>query len=199
MYVIGLTGGIGSGKSTASRWLAENGIPIIDADKTVHELYKDPSTIKAIVDAFGEGILSDGEINRKALGQIVFAHNEKRVRLEKIIHPRVQESMVAQQKAWEAKGAKVCVWDVPLLFESHMEHFVDEIWVVWVPRDIQVERIRKRDSLSIEDIKLRLRAQESLDGKREKAQIVIDNSGTWEKTEEQLRKELERISRRIGS
>ncbi|NMA69226.1 MAG: dephospho-CoA kinase [Desulfitobacterium sp.] len=197
MFVIGLTGGIGSGKSTVSRWLAQKGIPIIDADKTVHELYKDPSTIEVIVDAFGEGILSDGQINRKALGQIVFAHNEERVRLERIIHPRVQKSMQAQQIAWEEKGEKICVWDVPLLFESHMDHLVDEIWVVWVPRDIQIERIKKRDSLSLEEIKLRIRAQESLDGKREKAHVVIDNSGKWEKTEEQLRKELERISRRV--
>ena len=197
MFVIGLTGGIGSGKSTVSRWLAQKGIPIIDADKTVHELYKDPSTIEVIVDAFGEGILSDGQINRKVLGQIVFAHNEERVRLERIIHPRVQKSMQAQQIAWEEKGEKICVWDVPLLFESHMDHLVDEIWVVWVPRDIQIERIKKRDSLSLEEIKLRIRAQESLDGKREKAHVVIDNSGKWEKTEEQLRKELERISRRV--
>ncbi len=197
MYVIGLTGGIGSGKSTVSRWLAQEGVPIIDADKTVHELYKDPSTIKAIVEAFGEGILSDGEINRKDLGTIVFAHNEERLRLEQIIHPRVQEAMVRQQKTWEEKGKKLCVWDVPLLFESNMDHLVDEIWVVWVPTEIQIERIRMRDPLSLNEIKLRLRAQESLDGKREKAQVVIDTSGKWEKTEEQLRKELERISRRI--
>lgn len=198
MYVIGLTGGIGSGKSTVSRWLAQEGVPIIDADKTVHELYKDPSTIEAIVDAFGKGILSDGEINRKALGTIVFAHNAERLRLERIIHPRVQKAMVRQQKAWEEKGAKLCVWDVPLLFESNMNHLVDEIWVVWVPTDVQIERIRERDSLSLEEIRLRLRAQESLDGKREKAQVLIDNSGKWEKTEEQLRKELEGIYRRLG-
>ncbi|SHN83409.1 dephospho-CoA kinase [Desulfitobacterium chlororespirans] len=199
MWVIGLTGGIGSGKSTVSRWLSQQGVPIIDADRTVHELYHEPETIAAIAAAFGHDILTDSkEINRKALGRIVFADDQARKQLEKILHPRVRVAMEKQQKALEQAGKRICVWDVPLLFEAGYGSQMDELWVVWVPLDIQKQRVMERDALSAEEVALRIQAQYSLGEKRNKADVVIDNSGKWEETVVQLRKEMERINREQG-
>lgn len=197
MWVIGLTGGIGSGKSTVSRWLSQQGIPIIDADRTVHELYKAPETIAAIKAAFGHDILTDkGDIDRMALGRIVFADAQARSQLEQILHPRVRIAMQKQQAAFEAAGKSLCVWDVPLLFEAGYAEKMNEIWVVWVPEATQRERVMQRDALNAQEVRLRIQAQQSLDEKKNKADVVIDNSGDWLETEVQLRKELERIIRR---
>ncbi|WP_019850352.1 dephospho-CoA kinase [Desulfitobacterium sp. PCE1] len=199
MWVIGLTGGIGSGKSTVSRWLSQQGIPIIDADRTVHELYHEPETIAAITAAFGHDILMDtGKIDRKALGRIVFADDQARKLLEKILHPRVRVAMVKEQEALERAGERLCVWDVPLLFEAGYGSQMDELWVVWVPGYIQKQRVMQRDALSAEEVELRIQAQYSLGKKRKKADVVIDNSGTWDETVVQLRKEMERIKREQG-
>ncbi|HHY26554.1 MAG TPA: dephospho-CoA kinase [Desulfitobacterium dehalogenans] len=199
MWVIGLTGGIGSGKSTVSRWLSQQGIPIIDADRTVHELYHEPETIAAITAAFGHDILMDtGKIDRKALGRIVFADDQARKLLEKILHPRVRVAMVKEQEALERAGERLCVWDVPLLFEAGYGSQMDELWVVWVPGYIQKQRVMERDALSGEEVELRIQAQYSLGKKRKKADVVIDNSGTWDETVVQLRKEMERIKREQG-
>ncbi len=199
MWVIGLTGGIGSGKSTVSRWLSQQGVPIIDADRTVHGLYHEPETIAAITAAFGQDILTDTEeIDRKALGRIVFADDQARKQLEKILHPRVRVAMEKQQKALEQAGERICVWDVPLLFEAGYGSQMDELWVVWVPLDIQKQRVMERDALSAEEVALRIQAQYSLGEKRNKADVVIDNSGKWEETVVRLRKEMERINREQG-
>ncbi|AGA69098.1 dephospho-CoA kinase [Desulfitobacterium dichloroeliminans LMG P-21439] len=194
MFVIGLTGGIGSGKSTVSRWLSEHGIPIIDADQTVHELYDAPETIAAIAAAFGHGIVTDeGRINRRALGSIVFADDFALRQLEQILHPLVRRDMLKQQETIALAGQKVCIWDVPLLFEAGFHEHMDEIWVVWVPADTQKERVMRRDAFTLGEVELRMQAQFSLDEKRKKADVVIDNSGNWQQTELQLRKEMERI------
>ncbi|AFM00343.1 dephospho-CoA kinase [Desulfitobacterium dehalogenans ATCC 51507] len=199
MWVIGLTGGIGSGKSTVSRWLSQQGIPIIDADRTVHELYHEPETIAAITAGFGHDILMDtGKIDRKALGRIVFADDQARKLLEKILHPRVRVAMVKEQETLERAGERLCVWDVPLLFEAGYGSQMDELWVVWVPGYIQKQRVMQRDALSAEEVELRIQAQYSLGKKRKKADVVIDNSGTWDETVVQLRKEMERIKREQG-
>ncbi|MEL1134370.1 dephospho-CoA kinase [Desulfitobacterium sp. THU1] len=196
MFVIGLTGGIGSGKSTVSRWLSEHGIPIIDADRTVHELYDAPETIAAITAAFGHGIVTDGGlINRRALGSIVFTDDLALKQLERILHPLVRRDMLKQQETIALAGHKVCIWDVPLLFEAGFYEHMDEIWVVWVPAMMQKQRVMKRDALTLEEVELRMQAQFSLDEKRKKADVVIDNSGNWLQTEVQLRKEMERIFR----
>lgn len=197
MFVIGLTGGIGSGKSTVSRWLSQQGIPIIDADRTVHELYNVPETIAAITAAFGRDIMTEaGEIDRRDLGRIVFADEQARRQLEQLLHPRVRVAMQKKQEDLEAAGEKVCIWDVPLLFEAGYYEQMDEIWVVWVPLAIQIERVMKRDTLSQKEVELRIQAQYLLDEKRKRANVVIDNSGKWQETELQLRKEMERIINR---
>lgn len=172
MFVIGLTGGIGSGKSTVSRWLSEHGIPIIDADQTVHELYDAPETIAAIAAAFGHGIVTDeGRINRRALGSIVFADDFALRQLEQILHPLVRRDMLKQQETIALAGQKVCIWDVPLLFEAGFHEHMDEIWVVWVPADTQKERVMRRDAFTLGEVELRMQAQFSLDEKRKKQML----------------------------
>lgn len=188
MFNIGLTGGIGSGKSTVARWFREQGVPVLDADKTVHRLLQtDPLTIERLVLEFGRSILGEsGEINRGKLGAIVFADENARKRLEGIVHPRVGSSMREQRAALEEGGEKYCVWDVPLLIEVGFDKYVDEVWVVWAPREIQIARVQARDKLGLAEVEARLAAQWSLDEKRKRADVVVDNSGSEEETKRQL-------------
>jgi len=136
---------------------------------------------------FGPEILGDnGEINRTKLGIRIFSDQDARKCLEQIVHPRVVECMKDEQAALRDTGAKVCVWDVPLLFEAGFEKLVNEVWVVWVPRDVQILRVLGRDKLSQSEVEARIAAQGSLDEKRQQADVVIDNSGSKLETERQL-------------
>ena len=195
MFTIGLTGGIGSGKSTVAQWLKKHGVPVLDADKTVHRLLQsDSSIISKLVHEFGSEILGDNEgINRSKLGLRIFRDEDARKRLERIVHPRVIECMKDEQTALQNTGAKFCVWDVPLLLEAGFVNFVDEVWVVWVPRDLQISRVLARDKLSLAEVEARIAAQGSLDEKRQQADVVIDNSGSALETERQLKKIWEKL------
>ena len=190
MFTIGLTGGIGSGKSTVAQWFKKQGVSVLDADKIVHSLLRsDSSTLSKLVHEFGPDILGEnGEISRLKLGNRVFLDEDARKRLERIVHPRVVECMKAEQSVLRNSGAKFCVWDVPLLIEAGFMNFVDEVWVVWVPRDLQISRVLARDKLSLADVEARIAAQGSLDDKRQQADVVIDNSGSKSQTEQQLEK-----------
>lgn len=195
MFTIGLTGGIGSGKSTVAQWFRKRGVAVLDADKTVHSLLQsDTSIISKLAHEFGPEILGEnGEINRSKLGIRIFSDEDARKRLERIVHPRVIECMKDEQVTLRNKGALVCVWDVPLLIEAGFESFVDEVWVVWVPRDLQILRVLARDKLSLAEVEARIAAQWSLDDKRQQADVVIDNSGSEWETERQLEKLWEKL------
>lgn len=188
MLTIGLTGGIGSGKSTVAQWFRKQGVPVLDADEMVHQLLQaDLPTIAKLVQEFGMEILGeDGQVNRSKLGQRVFADHAARKRLEGIVHPNVVKHMKAERAALKDIGAKFCVWDVPLLLETGLEQLVDEIWVVWVPRELQISRVLVRDKLSRSQVEARISAQGSLDEKRKQADVVIDNSGSKLETAHQL-------------
>ncbi len=200
MLTIGLTGGIGSGKSTVAQWLNKHGAPVLDADKTVHRLLEsDSSTLSKLVREFGSGILGEnGKVDRSKLGLLIFSDEDARKRLERIVHPRVIECMKAEQTALRDTGAKLCVWDVPLLLEARFEKFVDEVWVVWVPRKLQILRVLERDKLSLSEVEARIAAQGSLDEKRQLADVVIDNSGSELETERQLEIIWERIFNKLN-
>lgn len=189
MLTIGLTGGIGSGKSTVAQWFEQQGIPVVDADKTVHRLFRSDSfTISKLVREFGPDILaSNGEISRMELGRRVFKEVDARRRLECIVHPRVLACMKEEQETLRNAGSDVCIWDVPLLFETGYKQFVDQVWVVWVPRDVQIKRVLARDKLGLEEVKARIAAQGSLDEKRQHADVVIDNSGDRTETLRQIK------------
>lgn len=195
MRVIGLTGGIGSGKSSVTAWLKEHGIPVLDADQTVHQLLaEDQAAIERVVQTFGPVILDDqGQIDRRILGSRVFKEEEARQRLEGILHPLVKGKMFSDQIALAAAGENFCVWDVPLLYEAGFHTLMTEVWVVWVSPEIQLERIMKRDFFSRSDAERRIAAQWPLQDKVKCADVVIDNSGTWENTVSQLERLLARI------
>jgi dephospho-CoA kinase len=189
MLTIGLTGGIGSGKSSVSKWFKEKGIPVIDADQIVHELLDgNQEAIAELVKEFGTDILdaSGEKINRRALGLKVFNDEKSRRRLEQIIQPRVNNIMRQERINLERRGFNICVWDAPLLIEGGLRLEVDQVWVVWVPREVQIERVYGRDKLSRTEIIDRILAQMDLDEKKKLSDVLIDNSGSWNDTQAQL-------------
>lgn len=199
MWAIGLTGGIGSGKSSVAQWLKEQALPVLDADQIVHQLQNEDQVIRRLAQAFGEDILdSQGKIDRKVLGAKVFSHDESRKQLEEILHPLVRGEMLSEQMALAAAGAKLCFWDVPLLFEGGFSSSMKEVWVVWVSPQVQLERVMKRDSFTRPEAEQRIAAQWPLVDKTKLADVVIDNSGTWENTVAQLEDLLVRIKKRVG-
>ncbi|MCB8817507.1 dephospho-CoA kinase [Desulfosporosinus shakirovi] len=188
MLNIGLTGGIGSGKSTVAQWFIKQGVPVLDADKTVHRLLQsDQTTILKLIEEFGKDIIDEnGQIDRSSLGKLVFREEDARKHLERIVHPRVVESMNEERDALRDTGVKICVWDVPLLFEAGFEKFVDEVWVVWIPRNLQISRVLARDKLSLSEVEARIASQGSLDEKCQLADVIIDNTGSESQTIGQL-------------
>jgi len=200
---IGLTGGIGSGKSTVSRMLRELGAVVIDADAIVHELQAPGMPmVDQLAKEFGAGILdAAGALDRKALGAIVFADEAARLRLNHIVHPQVGAEFARRLAAALAATAPLVVLDIPLLFEgresgkgSAASRNVQTTVVVWVPEEIQIERQIARDRCTREDALQRIRAQLPLDRKRELADHVIDNSGSLADTERQVRALYEQLT-----
>ncbi len=193
--VVGLTGGIGSGKSTVAALLRELGAVIVDADRIVHELQSPGQPMLAdLAAAFGSQILDDtGALNRKALGAIVFEDPDARLRLGKIVHPGVGLEMLRQVDEAREAGTALAVADIPLLFEGRLAGRdtagalgVEGVILSWVPVEVQIERTMSRDSCNREEALSRIRAQLPIDDKRELSEWVIDNSGTPAETEEQV-------------
>jgi dephospho-CoA kinase len=185
MKIIGLTGGIASGKSTVSRALRELGAIIIDADEVAHAIIEPGKPAwKDIVEHFGLGVLNpDQTIDREKLGAIVFNDPEKLQVLNQITHPRVGEQFKQMIKDIKSQQADAVLFiEVPLLYETHMDRICDEVWVVWVDEETQIQRLMKRDGLSREDALKRIDAQMSLDEKAKRADVVIDNSFSIEET-----------------
>ena len=189
MRVIGLTGGIASGKSTAAKILAGLGAAIIDADQLARDVVRpgEPA-YQAIVEAFGNGVLNDdGTINRAALGNIVVADPPARSRLEAITHPAI--ALRAEELLTELRRRKtpLAIYMAPLLIEAGITDRVDEIWVVYVNRETQVRRLMQRDGLSEAEALQRIASQMPMEEKRQRARIVIDNNGTEAELVRQIR------------
>ncbi|MEZ7982137.1 MAG: dephospho-CoA kinase [Myxococcota bacterium] len=192
---IGLSGGIGSGKSTVSRLLNELGAIIVDADAIVHELQAaGQPMLEEIAAAFGDGVLTgDGALDRPALGSIVFRDPERRRELEQIVQPPVVAEMARRAKVAIDDGVPMVVMDIPLLFEgkktgrgSAAAMQYDATICIWVPMETQIERTMSRDECERGEAERRIAAQLPIDEKREMADHVIDNSGTPEQTCEQV-------------
>lgn len=177
--VIGLTGGIGTGKSTVSELLAVHGFKIVDADIAAREaVEKGSEGLEQVRRTFGdEAIDENGEMNRKYVGEIVFNDDKKREELNHIIHPIVRELMEKQKEAYLEQGYNV-IMDIPLLFENNLQDTVDETWLVYASESIQVERLMERNDLTQEEAKARVYSQISIDKKCRMADHVIDNRGT---------------------
>ena len=186
--VIGLTGGIASGKSTVSAMFTDMGITVIDADIEAR-LAVEPGekAYNDIVSHFGRDILEDdGTINRPKLGEIIFNNEEKRLLLNSIVHPAVRERMAQKRKQAEAADEKAVVLDIPLLFESKLTELVEKIIVVYVDEQTQLERLMKRNGFSEEEASARIKSQMPLKDKVSLADAVIDNTGNIEQSKQQL-------------
>lgn len=179
MRLVGLTGGIASGKSTFARALRAEGLPVIDADRLSRAaVARGTPALAAVSAAFGPGALGpDGELDRKRVGEIVFADPAARARLEAIVHPAVREAMRAETARLAAEGHALAFYDVPLLFEVGLDAAVDAVVVVWAPRAAQLARLRARDGLSAAEAEARLAAQQPLDEKAARADFVVANDG----------------------
>ena len=174
MKIIGLTGGIGSGKSTVAQFLAELGAVILDADKIGHETLKQQEVRRQIVEAFGKQIISEGEIDREKLGKIVFSNPEARTKLNRIIHPPMYDTAKARLEQYRQQGAKVAVIDAPLLIEVGWTSLVDEVWVTTAPEATVLKRLKERTGLSEQESAARIRSQLTLEERKKHADIVID-------------------------
>lgn len=186
---IGLTGGIATGKSTVSRLLAERGAAIIDADVIAREIMEPGHPVLAAVsERFGPGVLNtDGTLNRKKLGEIVFSNPEERKALEALTHPAIRAEMKQRMEELEAADShRLVVADIPLLYESGLDPLYERIMVVYVPREVQLTRLMLRDGLSKEAAEQRINAQMDIEIKKERADILIDNSGGLEETKRQI-------------
>lgn len=186
--VVGLTGGIASGKSTVSSILIDNGITVIDADVEARlAVEKGEEAYEEIVSLFGEQILlENGAIDRGKLGSIIFHHEEQRLKLNSIVHPAVRKRMLNKKEQAFANNEKLIIMDIPLLFESKLIYMVDKTLVVYVDENVQLQRLMERNQLSKEDSLARIHSQMPLKDKVQLADAVIDNNGTIEETENQL-------------
>lgn len=188
MYKIGLTGGIASGKSTVSAWLAKQGAPIIDADIIARQVVeKGQPCLKQLVEAFGQTILlADGRLNRPLVGQLVFTDKAKRQKLNQIMHKAIKEKMAEQAAIYEKTGQTAAIYDVPLLVETGWYQWMDEVWVVAVSPKTQLKRLMLRNQYTEVEAKERIASQMPLADKIKVADKVIANDGT----EDDLYKEL---------
>jgi dephospho-CoA kinase len=191
LRVIGLTGGIASGKSTVSDMLAELGAVIIDADRLSREVTLPGSEgLRQVREAFGDSVITrGGTLDRHRLGAIIFHDESARIRLNSIIHPLVIE--LTEQRLRELQGISgkqrrpiVAVIDAPLLIEAGVDAICDEVWVVAVGRDIQARRLMSREGYTLDEALSRIDAQMPLSEKKKRATHIIDNEGTAEQTRE---------------
>jgi len=195
VLIIGLTGGIGTGKSEVSHILRELGSVVIESDKVAHQSYE-PGT-KAhglIVSRFGEDVLDgSGFIDRKSLGKIVFSDPVRRLELEKIVWPATRELTLALLKKETECGTRVVVVEVPKLFESGWDKVADVVWTIEAPQSVVIQRVERRSGMSESDTKARVAAQLARQERVDRADIVIENDATLEDLRNQISKLWESI------
>lgn len=188
MLLIGLTGGIASGKSTVSRMLRELGAVVIDADAIVHELQGPSMPLLAeIAREFGPTIIRpDGALDRARLAEMIFSDPARRKALEAIVHPAVRLRMDEEVARYRAEGRPAAILDVPLLIEGGLHRTVDRVWLAYVDRETQLARLMARDGMTRPQAEARVAAQMELEAKRPFAHLVIDNGGTCDQTRAQV-------------
>ncbi|WDV47304.1 dephospho-CoA kinase [Clostridiaceae bacterium M8S5] len=201
-FIIGITGGIGTGKSTVSNILKKKGYVVIDADKIAKEALNIGKTAYyEVIKRFGENIIAyDKSIDRKKLGSIIFEKNEYRKILNDIVHPYVRNEIKRQIEI--NSDEKIIFLDIPLLFEGKDELekegiIMDEIWLVYAKKETQVRRLIKRDSLSEPEILSRIKSQMNIYKKRELSDVIIENEGNINELESKADEKLNRVLRRL--
>jgi len=181
--ILGLTGGIASGKSTVSKKLKELGSYIIDADKISKEVSNSTEVLEKLEENFGSEIIDHGHLDRQKLRKMIFEDEEKRELLNSIMHPVIVTKI--REEIENNRGEKLIILDIPLLYETGLEYLCDKVLIVCTDESIQVERVKQRDGLDVEMAKKIIRSQMSLKEKQKKAEIHIENNG---KLEELLKK-----------
>lgn len=199
MFKLGLTGGIATGKTTISNYLKTKGIPVLDADEYARKVVE-PGTpgLTDIVNTFGKQVLqSDGSLNRKLLGQIIFNDMTARQKLNDITHPRIQQMMTDELQKLAKGKTPLVILDIPLLLENHNIAGADSIMIVTVPESIQLNRLMQRNNLTKEEAQRRIDAQMPLSEKEKLADFIVDNSGTIANTLTQVDKVIQNITESI--
>jgi len=176
MIVIGLTGGIGTGKSTVTKTLEEMGSYVVDADKLGHEAYRPSTEVwKLVVDTFGEDILQpNGEVDRRKLGAIVFSDPQALERLNQIVHPWMYQEMKHRLEELRRQDVRVVVLEAAILIEASWTSLVDQVWVTTAPMEVVVERLRSRNGLSREQVLARVQSQMPTEERVKHADVVVD-------------------------
>jgi len=195
MKIIGLTGGIASGKSTVATELRKQNVPVFDADEVSRNaVAKGSKGLALVAEAFGAKYLTaDGEMDRAKISQLVFSDKEALKTLEGILHKIVWDEAEAFLAEAREQKAKLAVLDVPLLIETKWHERVDLVWLVAVSKEQQIKRAMIRSGMTEEEVKARIAAQMSLEDKKKFADVVLDNSGALEETLEQVHKELAKL------
>ena len=195
MKIIGLTGGIASGKSTVATELRKQNVPVFDADEVSRNaVAKGSKGLALVAEAFGaEYLTSDGEMDRAKISQLVFSDKEALKTLEGILHKIVWDEAEAFLAEAREQKAKLAVLDVPLLIETKWHERVGLVWLVAVSKEQQIKRAMIRSGMTEEEVKARIAAQMSLEDKKKFADVVLDNSGALEETLEQVHKELAKL------
>jgi dephospho-CoA kinase len=200
MRVIGLTGGIGSGKSTVAGYLAGLGAAVIDLDKVGHGVIRSGSQVfRQVVSEFGEGLLNaDGEIDRTRLGDIVFKNPQALARLNRIVHPAIDKVVTDRVEAYRRQGKKVVVLEAAAILEAGRAAQANEIWVTVAPEAAVLQRLRARSGYSEEESNARLRSQLSSEERIKHADVVIDNDGTLDELKTRVEHEWDKLIMRVS-
>lgn len=195
--IIGITGGIASGKSTVTDFLRQQGYQVIDADQVVHELQEPGGRLyQALLSAFGSAILQeDGRLDRPKLGAMIFGNPELLAQSSQLQNEIIREELAGRRDLL-AETEDIFFMDLPLLFELQYEDWFDQIWLVDVTKETQLSRLMARNALSLEEAEKRIAAQLSLQEKRRRADVLIDNNGPREATRQQVCDALQKLERR---
>lgn len=184
--IIGLTGGIGSGKSTVSNILRELGIEIVDADKVSKEISEKKENIEKMIEIFGKEITDEkGRIVREKLREVVFSDRELLNELNGLLHPQIDRYF--KEKRGKIRKDEIVIFDIPLLFETNMEYLCDKVVLIGAEREVQIKRVMKRDSVNRELAEKMVDKQMSFEEKEKKADIVIMNDTTFEHLETKVK------------
>ena len=188
MKIVGLTGGISSGKSTVSSYLKQLKIPVIDADEVARKVVE-PNSQGAIEirKTFGSDVFEeDGSLNRQRLGALIFSNAENRQKLDDLLQPLIKITILNEIEEYRQKGENMIVLDLPLLFEKQYEELCEEIIVVYIPKELQLERLMRRNQYTKQEALSRIDSQLSIEEKRKRATVLLDNQGTIQQLYQQV-------------
>ena len=188
MKIVGLTGGISSGKSTVSSYLKQLKIPVIDADEVARKVVEPNSQgARKIRKTFSSDVFEeDGSLNRQKLGSLIFSNAENRQKLDDLLQPLIKIMILDEIEEYRQKGETMIVLDLPLLFEKQYEELCEEIIVVYIPRELQLERLMRRNQYTKQEALSRIDSQLSIEEKRKRATVLLDNQGTIQQLYQQV-------------